>query len=355
MSRFNRFSSLSLQAVQNVVGTGEDSTFLARNPTTINANYIQPDAPNNDCWQCRVPDLESIGSWIDGDAFDGMGRLCVMQYHPTPAGSGSDIYNCFYGGTDRLEPTSKWDHHHKFTGTVWIAQRTAIPGHASDTGGVVLESRLGIKAKGLGETGAVIRTVEPATGVSGKQVVWIDPIITDPVVGSTLIVTAVASDAVSNPNLTYTRFTRQWQPAGAYKSADESVTASTTIQADDHLVVTVAAAGKYKFRLQLFSTNAGAAPGVKLALGGSATATKVNASLYVSTSIATNPTLVDYYSALDAGITYNNGTDPAEYIIEGSIEVNAGGTFGLKWAQETSDAAAAKILRGSSLTITRLG
>lgn len=137
----------------------------------------------------------------------------------------------------------------------------------------------------------------------------------------------------------------QWK----YKTADESVSLSATVQADNHLIVTLDAAGIYAFRFVLFT--AVGAGGLKVALNGTATATWLTAMFDFFDG---GPTHLAHTPLTSLGGTASDGGAGDEAIIEGTIEVNAGGTFGLQFAQQTSDAANTTVLRGSLLLVHKL-
>lgn len=134
------------------------------------------------------------------------------------------------------------------------------------------------------------------------------------------------------------------------KTADENVASSTVLQNDDHLTVSVLAGRTYNFRFRIFTTNASAVEGIKWALGGTATVTSLKAQFkyYDGTTWA--------LARVTAFGTTANMTPAADgYIeIDGTVEVNAAGTFLLQWAQQTSGANNATVQRNSSLIVERV-
>jgi hypothetical protein len=137
----------------------------------------------------------------------------------------------------------------------------------------------------------------------------------------------------------------------AYKSADETVTGSTTLQNDDHLSVTVLAGGRYHFRAYLPWTAGAGTAGLKVALGGNATATNLRAVIRIGSIAGAGSGIV---TALASAVG-NNGAGPEIAEIEGAIEVNTGGTFLVQWAQNTSDGTNGTVLqRGAALVAMRL-
>lgn len=138
----------------------------------------------------------------------------------------------------------------------------------------------------------------------------------------------------------------QWK----YKTADETVTGSDTLQADNHLLVTLDAAGVYAFRFRLFHTNTGG--GLKVGLGGTATAVHLKA-IWDLTDAGPTDLAHMRITALGTGVS-DGFNGEAESTIEGTIEVDAGGTFGLQFAQQTGGAGNASVERCSSLVVYKL-
>jgi len=136
----------------------------------------------------------------------------------------------------------------------------------------------------------------------------------------------------------------------AYKTANESVTNSTTLQADNHLTLTLAASTNYQFRFWIPWTTAGTA-GIRLALNGTVGVTSLKADIKIA-DLSTNAYVAwDRVTALSSAVTSGalGGTNVAE--IEGTIETSTAGTFRLEWAQDTADAVnATTVQRNASLT-----
>lgn len=140
----------------------------------------------------------------------------------------------------------------------------------------------------------------------------------------------------------------------AYKSADESLS-STTLQDDDHLTVGVASATKYRFKFYLFVNTAGAVEGLKLAIGGTCTATSMKASMTILDDVAGTTAVIGRVTALASSVGVAISLGNSRATIEGTIEVNAAGTFLLSWAQFAGlGVAATTVQRGSYLVVERL-
>lgn len=138
------------------------------------------------------------------------------------------------------------------------------------------------------------------------------------------------------------------------KIADQTVTDTTTLAPDSHLSVTLAAGVTYAFRIVYFATTV-ATSGVKVDCnGGTATATSFirNVSIFGNTTLATLSAADG--SALNTSTGYTTIGDTSVKIqIEGTITVNAGGTFIPQFAQNAETVAAELVIakRGSYMTI----
>jgi hypothetical protein len=140
----------------------------------------------------------------------------------------------------------------------------------------------------------------------------------------------------------------------AYKTADESVTSSTTRQNDDHLTLTLGPSARYAFKFSLFLTNAGGTAGIRLAIGGTVTFANLKAQVSVWDDVTNSLVTFSRITAFDTDQTASLSAGSGFAVIEGTIETSAAGTFLLKWAQTVSDASATTIERGSSLWLTRI-
>lgn len=152
-----------------------------------------------------------------------------------------------------------------------------------------------------------------------------------------------------------------WIPqfaAGGLGSVTNSAfnkTTDTTLANITGLTATLAP-GQYSFRAYLPATS-GASGGVKLALGGTALATKITADAkawnglsvvggarynYNSTAAAPTGTLAAYTGVV------------TEIYVEGTITVTTAGTVTLRFAQNASDAATSSILTDARLQFQRI-
>lgn len=141
-----------------------------------------------------------------------------------------------------------------------------------------------------------------------------------------------------------------------HKAADEVIASSTTLQADDHLTVNLAGSAIYKFQLQLFTNNIGAAEGIKLALAGTVGVSSLKAQISIYDDVTTNALAAfARVTALNSavGVVLPAGDNYA--IIEGVIETTTSGTLRLDWAQQVVGASVSRILRNSSFMTERIG
>lgn len=142
---------------------------------------------------------------------------------------------------------------------------------------------------------------------------------------------------------------------GVRKTANESVTSSTTLQDDDELFVSVAA--NFTYEVSCMLKYDGATTGdFKIQWNVPASATFDYSILRLQTG-ASDATAV----ALDYGQenvdmvmgAIGSGTTATAMILGTLIVAGTAGTFGLKWAQGTSSATATRILTRSMLVARR--
>ena len=142
--------------------------------------------------------------------------------------------------------------------------------------------------------------------------------------------------------------------SSAYKTADESVSSSITVQDDNHLSLSLAASTTYQFRFVLFTNNVGAAEGFRCTLGGTVgvTSLKAQISIYDDTAntLAAFARITALGSEIGSGLAAGNNMS----FIDGSIETSTAGTFLLRWAQNVSGANNTTVERNSNLVVTRL-
>ncbi len=139
------------------------------------------------------------------------------------------------------------------------------------------------------------------------------------------------------------------------KTADQTVTNSTTLVDDSHLTVSLAAGRSYKFKFVLFAS-VRTGNQVKVCLSGTATHTHLISSAKIYDSSTLLMDLVDVVINTTPGnhlyVSNTLPTDEALIEIEGTTTVNAAGTFLLQFAEVTAGIGSDVILRrGSTLEV----
>lgn len=148
--------------------------------------------------------------------------------------------------------------------------------------------------------------------------------------------------------------------ASAHKTADEPVTSSTTLQNDNHLLVSVAANAEYEIIVRL-AVNGGASGDFKMAwtVPSGTTGQRFSSGPAVSSATSTADTTVRASGLTDSFTTEINygvfSTGQQSFIEEILYVVTAGtaGTVQLQWAQNASSATATTVEAGSYMTVIR--
>lgn len=137
-------------------------------------------------------------------------------------------------------------------------------------------------------------------------------------------------------------------------TTDQAVTSTATLTDATGLVVTISANKKYRYRAVLFIDNAGTTAGLKFALTGPSSPTKVTLAgiLENSTSTILHQAATAYATIIDTTIA----TTGVKYaVIEGTVFNGANaGDLKVQFAQHTSDASATTLKAGSFLEVERL-
>ena len=131
------------------------------------------------------------------------------------------------------------------------------------------------------------------------------------------------------------------------KSADETVTSSTTLQDDDHLFQALTSGKTYYFELKLLiaRANTSNSPNLKFAIAG-------NSEGYFGRIVDSIPSgLLNGTDIQTTGSLANNANLPAPYSLFGSVKLTANFTLQLKWATFSSVATGSVVQKGSQLRI----
>jgi hypothetical protein len=131
----------------------------------------------------------------------------------------------------------------------------------------------------------------------------------------------------------------------AYKSTDQAIANSTTLTNDTALTVNLHSGVKYRIRAVIFLLEVQS--GMRFALNGTATFNSLKAQIIIFNTILRACGRV---TAFGTAVTHSTqGGGDHVVFIDGTIEVNAGGTLVVQWAQDTSDATALTVQRNSYL------
>lgn len=145
-----------------------------------------------------------------------------------------------------------------------------------------------------------------------------------------------------------------------YKDADQTITSDDTVNDDDDLTFNTAAGTKYNFRLCLFINVESATPGFRVTLNGTTTVNNFVAQImfYRGADAGSSMALSagNQITAFGTEGTYSTGGLSGKMfcVIEGTIDVNAAGTFKLQWAQNTSSADDLTVLEGSDMKMIEI-
>jgi len=142
----------------------------------------------------------------------------------------------------------------------------------------------------------------------------------------------------------------------AFKTSDESVTSSTTLQDDNELAnISLEAGGVYLLEAQLFvtlSTTATQDFKAQLVFSSAPTSSRGDLQYEAATSNNTASKILDPISTAWSWNIGNNRANAAW--IRGYVDANAATTLKLQWAQNTSSANATTVKAGSWIKLTRV-
>lgn len=136
----------------------------------------------------------------------------------------------------------------------------------------------------------------------------------------------------------------------ARKTADETVNNSTTLQNDDHLLVSVAANAVYDFKL-ILHYNSGTTPDLKVGWSVPSGTTMVWGGYIADTTGAVTSVAALTQTSVQA--IGGSGSNIYQFFSGVVVTSTTAGTLQLQWAQNTLTASDSKILAGSELTLIR--
>ena len=144
------------------------------------------------------------------------------------------------------------------------------------------------------------------------------------------------------------------------KTADESVTSSTTLQNDDHLLYTIGATGTYVFDLHLWALSAANAAGDIAVAFSFPTGTLHFQGQGPDPSLASGSVQTGEWKAVlsatsgTTAISYGLSTNLVGIHIHGHLVATATGTLQTMWAQVGSNASATTVKAGSHMTVRQV-
>jgi hypothetical protein len=144
------------------------------------------------------------------------------------------------------------------------------------------------------------------------------------------------------------------------KTADESVTSSTTLQDDDHLLYAIGATGTFIFDAWLYATSAADAAG-DLAVGFTFPTATCHAGVFgLSDTLASGDSgsvkAQAGLSITSGAVLANLGLSTSTLMIHlhGILIATATGTLRLQWAQASSSASASTVKAGSHMLVRQV-
>lgn len=143
----------------------------------------------------------------------------------------------------------------------------------------------------------------------------------------------------------------------AVKSADTDRTNTTTVAADDHLVVAVPV-GTFKFQALLMFSKLAGTPGIRFSAFMMNPGTS-SAGAYGGAGNVNNGTYAKFLQQLglqnDIGSITTFVSEPFDQVlVSGFVVVSVAGNFTIGWAQSLSSASATRMHRGSWLKLEKL-
>lgn len=147
-------------------------------------------------------------------------------------------------------------------------------------------------------------------------------------------------------------------PPPIVKAADETVTSSTTLQDDDHLVRAIGANETWVYEWLLVVTSGSNTPDIKLTVTVPAGATGLLSAAGLDPGATGTVAGIRWIAQTTFGTSIGNfgvlSGGPTFVVVRATV-INAGtaGTVALQWAQNTSDASGVVVKAGSTLTARR--
>lgn len=137
-----------------------------------------------------------------------------------------------------------------------------------------------------------------------------------------------------------------------YTTADQSVTSSTTLVTS--MTVTLASSTAYQCTVLVHASASLSGGGIYTNLNGTLTATNFREEFSLREDSSFTYVDAETVNAMNVSTVGASNSGPLFAKYEGVIEVAAGGTLRLQWAQLTSSANVSKVLRGSSMVCRKM-
>lgn len=236
----------------------------------------------------------------------------------------------------------------QFGGTTRDGTKAAFDG----TGGIT-RSITGTGSAFVGHAALNFLISDATPGTSGVGVVAIKT-TTSPTGAVADVVQVFGADTVAGSREAFVKNEAnedvQISGLGARIATTQTRTSTTTLADISGLSRNVKAGSSYYFEAVLPTTSANTG-GIKVAIGGTATATAIWYEAHVSEAGAPKTVGTTRASALGTAVGDIQAVTAATIVIRGAITVNAAGTVTVQGAQQTSDAGATSFLAGGTFSL----
>lgn len=130
------------------------------------------------------------------------------------------------------------------------------------------------------------------------------------------------------------------------KTADESVTSSTTLQDDDHLTASLESGRTYAVRVFAAFGSGAFPPAATMAFTGTSSLAQ-----FTAMTVATTTTGISSDTAWGGNVTLGSAAPPLVAVLTAVITTTSSGTAKFQWAQSSSSATATTLRRASTMIV----